>query len=72
MGHQKILSLLNEASDYRYVTRKWNIDQSNANYNVESEIIYNTEALKSNLCDNNDAYNLVKDDITIIWHIYHK
>ena len=54
------------------VTRKWNIDQSNANYNVESEIIYNTEALKSNLCDNNDAYNLVKDDITIIWHIYHK
>ena len=25
MDHQKILNLLNEASDSRFVTRKWNI-----------------------------------------------
>ena len=32
MEHQKILNLLNEASDYTFVTRKWNIvnDQLNA------------------------------------------
>ena len=40
MEHQKILNLLNEASDSKFVTRKWNIvnDQSNANYDAENEI----------------------------------
>ena len=40
MKHQKILNLLNEASDSKFVTRKWNIvnDQSNSNYDVENEI----------------------------------
>ena len=43
MDHQKILNLLNEASDTKFVKRKWNTanDQSNANYNVRNEIIYN-------------------------------
>ena len=51
MEHQKILNLLNEASDSKFVTRKWNIvnDQSNANHDVGNEIIYSTEVLKSNL-----------------------
>ena len=50
------------------MTRKWNIanDQSNSKYGVGNEIIYNTEVLKSNLCDYNHAYNLVKGDTTII------
>ena len=54
--------------DSRFVTRKWNIvnNQSNANYNVGNELIYNTEALNSNLCDYNDGYILVKGDITVI------
>ena len=67
MEHQKILNLLNEASDSKFVTRKWNIvnDQSNANYDVGNEIIYNTEVLKSNLCDYNDAYILVRMDIIV-------
>ena len=36
MEHQKILNLLNEANDSKFVTRKWNLfnDQSNANYYV--------------------------------------
>ena len=51
MEHQKILELLNEANDSKFVTRKWNIinDQSNANYDVGNEIICNSEVLKSNL-----------------------
>ena len=62
------MNLLNEASDSKFVTRKWNIinDQSNANDNAENETIYNTEVLKSNLCDYNDAYVLVEGNITIV------
>ena len=68
MEHQKILNLLNETSDSKFVTRKWNIvnDQSKASYNVGNEIIYNTGLLKPNLCDYNNAYILVRGDITII------
>ena len=57
---------MNEANDSKFVTRKWNIvnDQSNAN-SVGNEIIYNTEVLKSNLCHCNDAYILVRGDITV-------
>ena len=67
MEHQKIVNLLNEVNDSKFVTRKWNIvnDNSKANYNAGNEITYNTEVLKSNLCDYNDAYILVKGDITV-------
>ena len=62
MEHQKILDLLNEAGDYKFVTRKLNIanNGSNVNYSVENEIIYSTEILKSNFCDYNDAYIIVR------------
>ena len=55
MEHQKKSSLLNQANDSRFVTRKWNIinDQSN-------KTIYNTELLKYNLCDYTDANILVR------------
>ena len=67
MGHQKILNLLNEADDSKFATRKWNIvnDHSNANYDVGNEIIYNAKVLKSNLCDYNEVYILVKSKITV-------
>ena len=60
MEHQKILVLLNEANDSKFVRRKWNIanDQSNTSYDVGNEIIYNSEVLKSNLCNCNDAHIL--------------
>ena len=50
------------------MTRKWNIvsDQSNKNYNEGNEVIYNTEVLKSNLCDRNNACILVRGDITVV------
>ena len=67
MEHQTKLNSLNEANDFKFVTGKWNIvnDNSKANYGVGNEIIYNKEVLKSNLCDYNDAYILVKGDITV-------
>ena len=51
------MNLLNEASDFKFVIRKWDIvnDQSNINYDVGNEIMHNTEALKFNLCDYNDT-----------------
>ena len=50
------------------MTRKWNIvsGQLNVNYDVGNEISYNTEVLKPNLCDYNNAYILVRSDITVI------
>ena len=56
------MNLLNEASNSKFVTRKWNIfkDQSNANYDAGNEIIYNTELLKRNFCDYNDSYMLMR------------
>ena len=68
MEHQHILNLLNEVNDSIFVPRKWSIvnDNSKANYGLANEIIYDTEVLKSNLFDYNDAYILVRGDITII------
>ena len=68
MEHQKILNLLNEANDSKFVTRKWNIvnDNSKSNYDVTNEITYNTEILKSNLFDYDTAYILVTSNITIL------
>ena len=70
MEHQKILILLNEAYNSKFVTRKWNIVNNNwnTNYGVGSEIIYNTEVLKYNLCDYNGVYILVRGNITITGH----
>ena len=57
MEHQKILQFLNEANNFKFVTRQWNNinDQSNVNYDERNEIIYNTEVLKSDLCNYNLA-----------------
>ena len=70
MEDQKILNLLNKPKDSKLVTIKWNIvnDKSNRNYDVGNEIIYNTEVLKSNLCDYNDGYILVRGDIVTTAH----
>ena len=69
MEYQKILNLLNEAGDSKFVTGKWNIvnDQSNysANYSAANKITYNIKVFKSNVRDYNDAYILLRGDITI-------
>ena len=65
---KKKKKLLNGSNDPKFVTRKWNIvsGQLNVNYDVGNEIIYNTEILKPNLCDYNNAYILVRSDTTVI------
>ena len=67
MEHQNVLNSLNEAKDFQIAKRKWGTvnDQLNANYNAGNEIIYNAEVLKSNFCDCNDGYILVKCKIYI-------
>ena len=70
MEHQKMLNLLNETSDSKFVTRKWNIasNQLSANFDIGNGHICNTELLKSNLHYYNNAYNLVRSDIITIAH----
>ena len=60
MEHQKILNLMNDANNSKFLTREWIIVNYNlkANYDGENETTYNTEVLKSNICDYNDAYIL--------------
>ena len=67
MEHQKILNLLNDVNDFKFVTRKWNTvnDNSKANYDAGNENTYNTGVLESNLCDYNDVYISVTGDITV-------
>ena len=61
---------MNHVNDSKFVTRKSNIanDNAKANYSIGIEVIYNTEVLKSNLCDYNDAYIFVRGNITRIGH----
>ena len=72
METQKIASLLgdpdNESS--KFATRKWYVinDQNNTNYAEGNEngttIKFETQVIKSNLCDYSDAYILVTGNIT--------
>ena len=68
MEFQKITNFLDTTSDDkdlpRYVTKKWIevYDQSGRNYNVNKEIRIKTSMLRSDLCDFNDAYIVVKRD----------
>ena len=71
MEFQKITNFLNTTSDDkdlpRFVTKKWIevYDQSGGNYNVNKEIRIKTSMLRSDLCYFNDAYIVVKGDITV-------
>ena len=51
----------------RFVTKKWIevYDQSGKNYNVNKEIRIKTPMLRSNLCDFNDGYSVVKGYIAV-------
>ena len=53
MEHQKTLDLLNEASDSKFVIRKFYIvnDNAEANFDAVNETTFNTEVFKSDLCD---------------------
>ena len=65
------MNLLHKSSDSKFVTRNRDSvsDQSNANYSAGNEIIYDTEVLKFNICDYNDAYILLRSNIMITENI---
>ena len=71
MNFQNIVTFLYTTSDDnalpRFVTKKWIevYDQSEGNYNVNKEIRIKTSMLRSDLCDFNDAYIVVKGIITV-------
>ena len=71
MEFQKITNFLDITSDkkdlWKIVTKKWSevYDQSEGNYNPNKEIRIKTSILRSDLCDFNDAYIVVKENITV-------
>ena len=69
MEYQKITNLLDSIPDKvpRSVTKKWIEvhDQSGEMYNTNKQIRFKTTMLRSNLCDFNDAYIVVKGIVTV-------
>ena len=71
MEFQKTVNFLDTTSDDKvlpsFFTKKSIkvFDQSKRNYNVNKEITMKTSMLRSDLCDFNDAYNVVKGYITL-------
>ena len=69
MEHQKIANLIDNTSNQpsKFRTKNWVEinNESRGAYNVNSQIKFKTTMLKSTLCDNSDAYILVKGTITI-------
>ena len=51
----------------RFITKKWTevYDQSGGTYNTNKQIRFKTSVLRSDLRDYNDAYIVVKGDITV-------
>ena len=74
MEAQKIINLLEDSDDdiLKFQTRKWYINnyQNNGQYGKgdenDSAIKFNTEVIKSNLCDYSDAYILVTGDTAVV------
>ena len=69
MEYQKITNLLRSIPDKvpRFITKRWIevYDQSGETYNTSKQIRFKTSMLRSDLCDYNDAYIIVKGDITV-------
>ena len=69
MEYQKIINLLdntpNQSSKFRTKNLVETNDESRGTDNVNSQIKFKTEMLKSSLCDYGDVYTLVKRTITV-------
>ena len=71
MEFQKITIFFDIISDNRdlpkFVTKKWIevYNQSEGNYDINKEIRIKKSMLRSDLCDFNDAYIVVKGTITV-------
>ena len=69
MEYQKITNLLGNIPDKvpRFITKKWIEihDQFGETYNTKKQIRFKTSMLRSDLCDLNDAYIVVKGIATV-------
>ena len=70
MGTQKIINLLNGSTneDSKFATKKWYVIDSQTakgKYNQNNSIKFETESIKSSLCDYSDAFILVTGNITV-------
>ena len=69
MEYQKISNLLNDPSNYpsKFRTKNWAEinDEASGTYSPNKQIKVKTAMLRSSLCDYNDAYILVKGNITV-------
>ena len=67
--HYDVINLLDNASNQpsKFWTKQWVEinDESRETYSTNSQIKFKTTMLKSSLCNNNDAYIIVKGRITI-------
>ena len=69
MEYQKITNLLGNTSNKvpRFITKKWIEvhDQSGKTYDTSKQIRFKTSMLRSDLCDYNDAYIVIKGIATV-------
>ena len=68
METQKIINLLDCSEESKFATKKWYITDSQTakdKYNQINSIKFETETIKSSLCDYSDAFILVTGDITV-------
>ena len=69
MEYQKIANLLYDESNKpsKFRTRNWVEinDEARGAYSTNKQIKFKTAMLRSSLCDYNDAYILVKENITV-------
>ena len=70
METQKIINLFNNSSneEFKFATKKWYVTDSQSakgKYKQGDTIKFETENIKSSLCDYSDAYILVTGDVTV-------
>ena len=70
METQKIINLLNDSSneELKFATKKWYVIDSQtkkSKYKEGDVIKFETETIKSSLCDYSDAFILVTGNITV-------
>ena len=70
METQKIINLLNDSSneESKFATKKWYVIDSQTTkgkYKPDNTIKFETETIKSSLCDYSDAFILVTGNITV-------
>ena len=68
MEYQKIANLLNDgwSKPSKFKTKNWvEINEAKGTYSPNKQIKFKTSMLRSSLCDYNDAYILVKGNMTV-------